>query len=121
MLWLQGLACFLVWIALGAALARHRAWVARVARWPLGARRVIAPVALLISVAVLGLALVGIEAGGGLTDRGLAPWAWAAVTLVGAVFVVLQVLAAVSMFAGLGRPETAGRSEASMPQAEGQR
>jgi hypothetical protein len=121
MLWLQGLVCLAAWLALGVVLALRREALFIWARRASGrARRLMAPALLLVSAGVLVVALGLVSGLGGWSERGLAPWAWAAVGLIGAVFVSLQVLAAVLVFADLGLGETGSLGGASMGQAEEQ-
>lgn len=122
MLWLQGLVCLTAWLALGVVMALQREalflWARRA---PGRVRRLLAPGLLLISAGVLVVALFLVSGLGGLSERGLAPWAWVTVGLIGAVFVSLQVLAAALAFADVGLGETGRLSRASMGQAEEQR
>ena len=98
MMWAQSLAAFAVWIGLGLVL---RAWQGRlrasIQSLPRVARVLLGSVGFLVSILVLFGGLYAIQALGGLKDGLLTAPAWIGVVIVGAAFIVLQVLGAGAM------------------------
>lgn len=116
MLWLQALTCFCAWIAYGIALAKssraksglttrkqHPAWGA---------------VALVAGMLVLVAGLYGIGIAGGVQQGALTGWAWAAVLMIGMVFVHLQSIGALILFRAATERETRLRAETSVPKED---
>ena len=78
------------------------------------ARTLLGSVGLLAGLALLVGGLYAIYALGGVEDGLLKPWGWAAVTLVGAAFIHLQVLGAAAMITLVLDEETDRRIKASI-------
>lgn len=106
MLPLQAGLLALIWVALPWLLRR---WLARLAaQWRGWPRTRVVGLSLSLFLGSL-VVLVGgmwlVAQGGGLTANGFSPWAWAVVGVVGAFFVMMQTLAAMSLVM-LAAPET---------------
>jgi hypothetical protein len=115
MIWLQALACFVVWTAYGLWLRRSSENLrARMQSMGRGTRASLGSVGLLAGLAVLGAGLWAVSALGGLTAAGLTAWAWLAVTVVGIGFVHLQVLGAAALVTLVLDEETARTRRASV-------
>lgn len=117
MTWAWAGLSFAVWIVLG-LLARRRSadlrrWLATSSR---RTRGMLGSVGLLAGLAVLigGAALVA--SAGGIQNGALLPWAWLAMTILGAVFIACQVLGAAALFSLALDRETPSRTHASEPQ-----
>jgi hypothetical protein len=77
-------------------------------------RTVVGSLGLIAGLVLLAAGLYLVSALGGLTDNGLVPWAWAAVTVIGVGFVHLQVLGAAAMVSLVLDEETARSAKASV-------
>ncbi|MBS1713838.1 MAG: hypothetical protein JST30_05820 [Armatimonadetes bacterium] len=108
MLWAQAGLSFLVWCLFGVWAAKRVLASARTPHPALGVLALIGGALLLVS------GLVGIAAGRGLVDGVLAPWAWAAVTVLGALFVYVQAWGALAVASRAFRRETGVATEPSV-------
>ena len=120
MIWMQAIACFFAWIAYGLWLRRSSERLRkRMGSSTRRTRTLLGSVGLLLGLALLGAGLWGVSAFGGLGPNGLEPWAWAAVTVIGAVFVHLQVLGAAAMVSlVLDEVTVKGRNSSAIPEKE---
>lgn len=108
MIWLQAGACFVAWTLYGLWLRRSSETLrAKMHSTSRNRRVLLGSVGLLAGLVVLAIGLWSIAALGGLTAKGLVPWAWLAVTVVGVVFVHLQVQGAAAMLSLVVAEETA--------------
>jgi len=94
MIWVQGLACFVLWVLYGVGRSRRtakvRAWAATT---PRASRGLMAGALFLLPAIALGALMIGLLKGNAVTSHGLEPWAWAAVAFVGIGYVHCQTLA----------------------------
>lgn len=114
MIWQQGALSFLVWLLYG-YLMRRRADELRIRMREAGRTKkvLLGSVGLIGGAVLLLLGLWQVAAFEGIGPAGLTLWAWAAVTLLGLVFVHLQVLGAAAMITLIQESETADRLGAS--------
>lgn len=111
---MQATVCFVVWVGLGVLLATRKARLPRFVagnRWG-GAVCLVGACAVMVG----GLALVAMT--GGLRNGSLAPWAWLACILLGAVFVLLQSWGALGLANRFLRAETTPPGQASLATKE---
>jgi hypothetical protein len=98
MIWLQAGACFVLWVGYGFWLRRSADRLkAKMHGSTRRSRALLGSVGLIAGLLVLAAGLYLVYRFGGLGKDGLTGWGWAAVALVGLVFVHLQVLGAAAM------------------------
>jgi hypothetical protein len=117
MTWAWAALSFAIWIALGWAASRRsadlRRWMASASRRQ---RALLGSVGLLVGLFVLVGGAALIASANGLQNGVLAPWAWIAMTILGAIFIAFQVLGAAALFSLALDRETPSQGGASKPQ-----
>lgn len=118
MIWLQGGASLVLWLAAGAWLSRRSLWErGALSRLGRQSRVLLGSFGFIFAGLILMVGGWLIATNGGVKDGALLPWAWAASTVLGLVFVSLQSLGAGAMLSLLAAKETARRLPPSNPPA----